>query len=406
MTLLTMCLGNNLLPEGLETGEYVLTGTAEINSLEPVWCVAYLGTEILGQQLGNGSYIANGIAQTVSFLICTTLNAYNHLMSTLNADENASDYILTCFSVPKIAVSNFLNSANAVENIPNCYAFISGNEYNQAPTIISFNSFPDYLDGYRPRNNKLRTYPYMYLGFNPANGSSKVYRYEDFTNRIPEFKVICEVNQNPTVVFIPQNYRGLSSDNLSDIGTMQGYPTLSSRSDYFNSWLAQNSQIINLQMQQEAFNTQMGMVNTGIQAVNSLVGNGMSMKEDNVASNVVGAVADVGGAIVNVYQQGQNYDYYVKQQMAQVEKQQLLPDQANMSSSNATLLGYGMQDKNVITMYSIKRQFAERIDKFYDMYGYLTNTVKVPNINNRPNWNYIKTIGANILGNIPERRLN
>ena len=156
-------------------------------------------------------------------------------------------------------------------------------------------------------------------------------------------------------------------------------------------------------MQQEAFNTQMGMVNTGIQAVNSLVGNGMNMKENNVASNVVGAVADVGGAIVNVYQQGQNYDYYVKQQMAQVEKQQLLPDQANMSSSNATLLGYGMQDKNVITMYSIKRQFAERIDKYFDMYGYLTNTVKVPNVNNRSNWNYVKTVGANILGNIPER---
>ena len=36
------------------------------------------------------------------------------------------------------------------------------------------------------------------------------------------------------------------------------------------------------------------------------------------------------------------------------------------------------------------------------MYGYLTNTVKTPNLNNRPNWNYVKTIGANILGNIPQ----
>ena len=52
--------------------------------------------------------------------------------------------------------------------------------------------------------------------------------------------------------------------------------------------------------------------------------------------------------------------------------------------------------------YTIKKQFAERIDKFFDMYGYLTNTVKIPNINNRPNWNYIKTIGSNIIGDIPQ----
>ena len=55
--------------------------------------------------------------------------------------------------------------------------------------------------------------------------------------------------------------------------------------------------------------------------------------------------------------------------------------------------------------YSIKQQFAERIDKFFDMYGYLTNTVKIPNLNNRPNWNYIKTIGANIIGDIPQMDL-
>lgn len=36
------------------------------------------------------------------------------------------------------------------------------------------------------------------------------------------------------------------------------------------------------------------------------------------------------------------------------------------------------------------------------MYGYQTNEVKIPNLNNRPNWNYVKLIGANIIGNIPE----
>lgn len=39
------------------------------------------------------------------------------------------------------------------------------------------------------------------------------------------------------------------------------------------------------------------------------------------------------------------------------------------------------------------------------MYGYQTNIVKIPNLKNRPNWNYIKTTGANILANIPQQDL-
>ena len=68
-------------------------------------------------------------------------------------------------------------------------------------------------------------------------------------------------------------------------------------------------------------------------------------------------------------------------------------------------MGYDLNNKNIFTRYTIKKQFAERIDKFFDMYGYLTNTVKIPNLNNRPNWNYVKTIGANIIADIPQQDL-
>ena len=40
------------------------------------------------------------------------------------------------------------------------------------------------------------------------------------------------------------------------------------------------------------------------------------------------------------------------------------------------------------------------------MYGYKVNTVKTPNITGRTNWNYVKTIGANIEGDIPENDIN
>ena len=387
------------MPEGLEFGELKVNGTAEFDELEPINIIAYSGdkiTDILGVvliEINQGGYIVNGIASSVCFIIVEN-KYYNIFMNSLQKTENFSDYIIACFTVPKIAVKDFMTSDNKIVNSP-VYILQAGKEYFQNPTQKTLISTPTSLDGYIPRNQKLRTYPYMYLGFNPNNGGSKVYRYEDFANGTPQFNIICEVNPNPTIVFIPLNYRGQTGESLSDIATLNGYPQLSSRSDYFNSWLAQNSEIISLQMQQENYNYQIGQINNALGTAAGIIGNAAT---GNVGGLISGAVSGVTTGISNSI----NHDFYIKQQMAQVEKQALLPDKVNLAGSNATLIGYGMQDKNIFTRYNIKREFAERIDKYFDMYGYLTNTVKVPNINNRPNWNYVKTIGANILGNIPE----
>lgn len=342
-------------------------------------------------ELQQGGYVVNGITQSVVFLICEN-EWYDNLMNRLQ-QETYSDYIISCFSVPKLAVQDFMTSENRL--FPNDYIYVlqGGKTYTSNPVMKTLVSTPNNLDGYVPRNQKLKTYPYMYLGFNPNNGSSKIYRYEDFANGTPQFKLVSEVNPNPTVCFIPQNYRGGSGDSLSDIATMNGYPTLSSRNDYYNSWLAQNSEIISLQMQQEQYNYEIGQYQTGLNMLGSM--------GSTLAGNV-GGVGDFIGGIMSLAQNDVNHDFYIKQQMAQIEKQSLLPDKANLSSSNATLIGYNLVDKNIFTRYTIKSQFAERIDKYFDMFGYLTNKIKVPNTNNRPNWNYIKTIGINLLGDIPQ----
>lgn len=398
-----MYLGANLLPEGLETGEFKIGGTAEFDELEIVPIIAYSGDTIPGLNgtpifnIRQGGYIVNGIPSSVAFIICANFESYNILMNALQTGTY-SDYIITCFSVPKLAVSNFLNDAHKINayNIPNIYVLDNNNYYNnQSKTYKQLVSTPNSLDGYTPRNQKLRTYPYLYVGFNPTNGTSKIYRYEDFENGTPSFNICSEVNPNPTIVFIPLNYRGQSGENLSDISALTGYPTLSSKSDYFNSWLAQNSEIINLQMQQEEFNYNVGQLQNFVGGATGLVG-GLA------SGNYGGALTSVANTGLNAYKSSVNHDFYIKQQMAQIEKQKLLPDKVSMSSSNATLIGYDVVDKNIFTRYSIKRQFAERIDKYFDMYGYLTNKVKTPNLKNRPNWNYIKTIGCNITANIPQ----
>lgn len=396
--------GSNLLPETLETGEYIINARNNITDMEMVSVVAYSGTEVPVFKSNNtqwvmpinqGAFVVNGNVSTVAFLLCNNED-FSALMTALQ-DANYSDFIVACFSVPKLAVEDFLINENKItsdDNSIDVYCLqsktgITNTEYNQKTKNYTLDDVPNSIDGYTPRNKKLLTYPYVYIGFNPPNGSTKIFRFEDFEG-IPGFKIISEVNPNPTICLIPQNYRGQSGDSLSDLVQITGYPTLASKTDTYNIWLAQNSEIINLQMKQEEANYNLGQIGASANMVNS------ALKLNS------------GGIIessINARQQQINYDYYVKLQMAQVEKQQMLPDNVNLSSSGATLLGYGKFDDNIFTVYTIKQDFAKRIDKYFNMYGYLTNNVKVPNLNNRSNWNYIKTIGANILGNIPQEDL-
>lgn len=42
-----------------------------------------------------------------------------------------------------------------------------------------------------------------------------------------------------------------------------------------------------------------------------------------------------------------------------------------------------------------------KLDQFFDMYGYATNAVKIPNEDSRESWNYVKTDNVIINGSMP-----
>lgn len=397
--------GNNLVPEGLETGEYKIGGSAEINGLNPIYVVAYSRNPkddgLTTQTPSAQGIILNGIPSGMFYCVCSK-NTIQGLLNTINT-AGYGESIVAVFSVPAICFIGFngwtLNDLISGESI--LYWIV--NDFKANPQTSTMISLPSSIDGYTPKNKKVLTYPYIYLGFNPLNGTEKIFRYENFSNNTPIFKMISEVNPNPTICFIPQNYRGKTGDNLSDIATLNGYPQISWITDFFNSWIAQNSDIIKLQMQQESFNYQIDTYKQGLSLAGSIGGTAVA-GAGNDAFGVVKGMTNVISDAFELARLDKNHEFYVKNQMAQVEKQQMLPNTSHLGTS-ATILGYDLINDNVFTRYNIKSQFAERIDKYFDMYGYLTNIRKIPNLNNRPNWNYIKTNGANILGNIPQTDL-
>ena len=361
-----------------------------------VFIIAFTGDHIGPTQISTQGWEFNGIPSSVCFIVCLGF-VLNTVLNIINNDGNG-DKILNVFAIPKLAVKSLIPI-----DPPGTTTYwwqILPAIFKENPIIKTLTSTPNNIDGYIPRNNKLRTYPYLYLGFNPQNGTQKIYRYENFANGSPSFKIMSEINPNPSVQFIPQNYRGANGDSLSDNASLNGYPTISYKNDVFNTWLAQNSEIVNLQMSQQAVNYEVSAIKGGM----GMIGDTLKMLSGNPSSMADGFNGYINKGL-DLISLDRNYDFYIKQQMAQIEKQKLLPDNASLSSSNATLLGYNLLHENIFTRYNIKQEFARKIDKFFDMYGYLTNDIKIPNLNNRPNWNYVKTIGANILGNIPQNDL-
>ena len=84
---------------------------------------------------------------------------------------------------------------------------------------------------------------------------------------------------------------------------------------------------------------------------------------------------------------------------------------SNIMSSSVNMSGKPDEAKEfVIAKENAKIRFyhicpsleeAIKLDQFFDMYGYATNAVKVPNEDSRESWNYVKTDNVIINGSMP-----
>jgi len=408
--------GANLIPEGLETGEYVIKQYHTIDYLDVYYVIAYLGDYIYTDNqadqifVGQAGYKYNGIFSSVTYIIANE-SGFKYLMSQMKNETNSAN-ILTIFTIPKLAFNGI--------DYPESYSSSSKTwdskgfqvlDFDQDSVSFTVRSLPS-LDGltslennYVPRNKKLLTHPYIYLACNPTVGSGNIYRYEDFNENHPVFDLISEINPNPQVLCIPMGYRHAGKTygtNLQDLSSISGYPSISYRNDNFNVWLAENSNMLNINLAKENLNYQQtttnNILNTLENSFNTAKRVASTLKNGdrtNALLDLINGLSDSQSAGINQGFNEANHHLNIKSQLAQIERQKMLPDSAVLSGNNSTLLGYNLINSQIFTTYCIKEEFARKLDRYFDMYGYLTNNVKIPNLNNRPNWNYVKTIRCN-----------
>lgn len=419
--------GLHTVPEGLETGDPVVNGdvtdftTFANNMNDYVYVMAV--TELpknctVSPNMSAQSYF-NGIEGGLYLVGCEGGSA-THISSMMwlyDLAGNASA-VQSVFIAPKMIFGRGIKDGSnpddgfkwervswsvtnngetrSIQNVLHFRTYSSGGTPHEAfATLMAQKTFTSVgnLRGYVPKNNKMYCYPFNYLNVTNNAGSVVTYRWEDFTNNTASFDELGVVTPGCSIRLEPRNYKGIvnASETALDYGlSANKYPICSFQSDVYTNWLTQNS--LNLQWVGEQVGLDLPNISLGktdMSIASALQAGAVGLMQGYTAPT---QLFDTGMEIFGALQQ--KY------------KMSLTPPQAkgNNNVSDVTFSAH-RADFTAVPM-SIKAEYAKMCDDYMSMYGYLVNSLKVPEITSRPNWNYVRTIGCNFTGNtIPQEAL-
>lgn len=337
-------VGDNLVPENLELGEYITDDMDGTNQLAPK-VIVVAATFDDNYDNVNGT-IYSGIFSGLYYHVYpnTTQGAIDCAAFITGAGAKSSG-IVSVFLMPECMVTNILEPAKSY-------------------TITKTKKVSGAIDGYIPRNKKLYTHPYNFLYVTNMQGNAGIFPYEYFDDTSCSFLLAGDMSPHPSVVLAPINYKGVVNDfpNYDEKMVLSGYPQLGFNVDTFRAWLAQNATSLAL-----------NALSSGMQ-----IAAGVAAAEPvTAASGVVGAL----GVVSQVYQHS------------------IIPNQAKGGAGSTTNCAIGIQDFMFMHKH-IRAEFLRIIDDYFDMFGYAVHRVKIPNRNARPEWTYTKTIGCKIDANV------
>lgn len=287
------------------------------------------------------------------------------------------------------------------------------------------------LNGYTPKNKKLLTAPFKQLLLTNGIGASATLDYDEFANSggtkvNPSFRVTGTFNGSGQIMCVPINYKGVENNYDYKI-VISEFPQCGYTLDSYRAWLAgggdikQKVQVIkgvgtgifgllgmaqstntaynnawnqNYQQRYDQSTQGKNLSQGALNAVNVGATNYANKNTSVVeaASNSFSA-AGVGGllsSVVNTYTDYKTTEFDSKSQPN-------IP--VGMTAGNVMV---GARKLNFRCYeVDINATDARIIDEFFDKYGYQTNRLKVPNINGRKAWNYVKTRDCELVGNIP-----
>lgn len=427
--------GDNRINEGLDTGDYTYLNVPAFSQTfrDKVICVASTlnndgdDTNVDGSIYG-GMY--SGLTFRTYELNSSGAKQVTEFLEKAS-EAGHEDSIVSIFVAPrKFVQGDGIQGENSTDNGYKIHT----------PTALG-----TFRHEYKPRNKKLLTYPYVGLYLYNSQGASEILKYELFNDPSNiNFTLWASSGCAPNAIVIPTGYDSYSNGYAQQyIMELSGYPQCAWTTDTFRAWLAKNEPFLSLDEEEistttsykagsieiagkkDKANTIAGIANRAsnvAQDISSAVGYSTSLSAianpgQAVANGVnagINAANQAGQAANDIYQYEQNkaqrtLDAAYNNSMAQINMERLMaqkevarmnpPSYHGSSTGNARL--YTNNFEIGIYKFSIRDEFARRIDDYWDLFGYKTNRVKIPNRAVRPHWTYCKTQGCTFSGSVP-----
>ena len=371
-------VGAHTIDEGLELGEYIcnLHSFSDYGGDSP-----YI---VLGATKDHNGENVQGTLYNNTYSGVRYYAFNNSLEGIIKLDEFLANYdadgigeAITCMFMAPASMINLAEDGISVRShqSPTDYYI---NSASTTATTVSKTLTKGNIDGYTPRNNKLLSYPFRYLLVGNNSGASAVYKYERFENGgsiiPPCFVIEGVINPGCSIRMVPLYYNGIYRNDEEGIN-MGKFPVLNWASDVYTNWLTQNGVNIALEIVSGVGQIVAGTaVAVGSGGLGAAVGGG----------SIVGGVSQIAGTL------------------AQIHAQSFAPPQAKGNLNSGDVVTATRRNDFHFYDMTVKAEFARIIDEYFDMYGYKTHRVKIPEQHHRENYWFTKTIDANITGAIPQ----
>lgn len=369
-------IGNNIAEEGLSVGEYVI---------EDKELITFGISRIVMVYIENSSDVSDGE------MVGGVYSPYKVAVFNLNQISTLNTILRNL--VERDLIQNVVALYMAYSDFTN--SVIDGD--GTGDDNVSVSKPYESLNGYVPRNKKLFCYPYKFMEIDNMEGDQHEYYYEYF-NTLPdvtsagdcEFYLYWVINAKCEVLLAPRNYKGnvQPGNNVlfnERIG-MSHFPMCAFATDTYAAYLAQKNAYLHQNTAKAALNGGMGGAVGGMGSTIMATGDPILGVGGAILGGAVGAA---GGAVRTI---GEN-----------LIENKIRPTTPETASGDLTIdaLFSANQKAFIVVKKCITKNYAMMLDSYFDMFGYAVKQHAVPNMNARPNWTFVKTIGCSVGGNIP-----
>lgn len=244
--------------------------------------------------------------------------------------------------------------------------------------------------------SKLLCYPYRYNVFTDWNSAPALIKNEYMTGDTVDVYMSMAFSFNTPRRYWIGGYRGDPEGRES--GVMQPLPCDQPiTNDAYYSYMLQNKNQISANLTNATINAIAGAT-TG--AAGGASGGAVGGPVGMIAGAVVGGAQSVVSGALNV-------QATIRSENAKQADLKNLPDTISNSNDCSFMISDGSK---YLTLYrkKIACEYEDQLAQYWHMYGYKVNRLMVPNIRSRVRFNFIKTIGANILssGDLDSSNIN